>query len=268
MNKVVFPGLNLSFEISQIAFLLFGIPIYSYAVCIVLGIVIALFLCRFSNNKFNIDYNDVLLCTIIGIVIGTIGARFYYVLFNLDYYSKNTFEILNFRNGGLAIYGGLIFGGIAISIYCKIKKINILNFLDYVIPYVAIAQCIGRFGNFFNIEAYGIQTTSLFRMGIQTVQGYIEVHPVFFYESIATLIIFLVLKKLQNSTKFKGQILLYYCLFYSGIRFFLEGIRIDSLMIFNFRISQIISLIVFVTSFIIIMCNYKKLKKVSKEENK
>lgn len=267
MNKVTFPGLNLNFEISQIAFSLFGIPIYSYAVCIVLGIVVALILCRFSNNKFNIDYNDVLLCTIIGIVFGTIGARLYYVLFNLDYYSKNSFEILNFRNGGLAIYGGLILGGIAISIYCKTQKINVLDFLDYIIPYVAIAQCIGRFGNFFNIEAYGIESTGLFRMGIESVQGYSEVHPVFLYEAIATLIIFVILKKIQNSIKFKGQILLYYCLFYSGVRFFLEGIRIDSLMLFNFRISKIVSVIACFTSFVIIVYNYKKLKKVSKEEN-
>lgn len=261
MNKVIFPGLNLNFEIHQIAFSLFGVQIYSYAVCIVLGIIIALILCKFSKQKFNIDYNDVLVCTIIGIIVGIVGARLYYIIFNLDYYSKNISEIFNFRNGGLAIYGGLILGSIAIIFYCKIQKIDILNFFDYIVPYVAIAQCIGRFGNFFNVEAYGVETKNLFRMGIQTLEGYQEVHPVFLYESFATFIIFVILKKIQNSTKFKGQVFLFYCLLYSGIRFFLEGIRIDSLMIFKFRISQVFSAIVFLISFIII-------KKVSKEKNK
>lgn len=267
MNLVSFPGLNLRFEISKIAFSLFGVPIYSYAVCIVLGISIGLILCKFSANKYSMDYNDVLVCTIIGIIFGTIGARIYYVIFNLDYYSKNIFEIFNFRNGGLAIYGGLISGAISIIIYCKMQKINILHFFDYIVPYVAIAQCIGRFGNFFNIEAYGEETKFLLRMGIETLNGYIEVHPVFLYESIATFIIFIILKKMQNSILFEGQNLLFYCLFYSGVRFFLEGLRIDSLMIFNFRISQIMSAVVFFTSLIFIIYNYKKLKNKSKQED-
>lgn len=265
MNLILFPGLNLSFEVPRIAFSLFGIPIYNYAVCIVLGITVALILCRFSKQNYNIDYNEILLCTIIAIAFGIIGARLYYIIFNLDYYYKNILEIFNFRNGGLAIYGGLIFGTISIIIYCKMQKINVLHFFDYIVPYVAIAQCIGRFGNFFNVEAYGEQTQSLLRMGITTAEGYIEVHPVFLYESIATFTIFIILKKIQNSAKYEGQIFWLYCLFYSGIRFFLEGIRLDSLMVFNFRISQLISILIFFISSIIIIFNHKKLKKVSKQ---
>lgn len=268
MNVVTFPGLNLSFEVSKVAFSLFGISIYKYAVCIVLGIVLALILCKLAKQKYDIKYNEVLVCTVLGIIFGTIGARLYYVIFNLDYYSQNVSEIFNFRNGGLAIYGGLILGALAIFIYCKARKINVLNFFDYVIPYVAIAQCVGRLGNFFNVEAYGTQTTSIVRMGIKTVEGYMEVHPVFFYECIATLLIFVILKVLQNHRKFEGQIITLYCLLYSGIRFFLEGIRADSLMMFNFRASQIVSLIVFVVSLIVLLINVKKLKNVSKGENK
>lgn len=265
MGVVTFPGLNLSFNVSKIAFTLFGISVYKYAVCIVIGIVLALILSKFAKEKFNIGYNDVLICTVLGIIFGTIGARLYYVIFNLDYYSKNISEIISFRNGGLAIYGGLIFGALAILVYCKVKKINVLNFFDYVIPYVAIAQCVGRLGNFFNIEAYGTETASILRMGITTVKGYIEVHPVFLYELIATLAIFVVLKLLQKNRKFEGQILLGYCLLYSMIRFFLEGIRADSLMFFNFRASQVLSLIIWVVSLVIIVINKKKL---SKEQTK
>lgn len=268
MNVVTFPGLNLSFEVSKVAFTIFGISIYKYAVCIVLGIVLALILCKLAKQKFDVKYNDVLVCTVLGIIFGTIGARLYYIIFNLDYYSQNVSEIFNFRNGGLAIYGGLIIGAIAIYIYCKVKKLNVLNFFDYVIPYVAIAQCVGRIGNFFNVEAYGVQTTSIVRMGIKTIEGYMEVHPVFFYECIATLLIFVILKILQNHRKFEGQIITLYCLLYSGIRFFLEGIRADSLMMFNFRASQIVSLIVFVISLVVLIINVKKLKNVSKEKNK
>lgn len=261
MNIVTFPGLNLRFEISKVAFSLFGISVYKYAVCIVLGIAIALILCRIAKQKFDIDYNDVLICTVLGIIFGTVGARFYYVIFNLNYYSQNILEIFNFRGGGLAIYGGLILGALAILIYCKLRKINALNFFDYVIPYVAIAQCIGRLGNFFNIEAYGVQTTSILRMGIRTVQGYMEVHPVFLYELVVTFIIFIALKILQNKRKFEGQIITTYCLLYSGARFFLEGIREDSLMIFNFRVSQVLSLIIFIVSLAIIVINAKKMSK-------
>lgn len=202
MNVITFPGLNLKFEISKIAFSIFGIPIYKYAVCIVLGILIALFLCKISKEKFEIKYDDVLMCAVLGIFFGVIGARLYYVIFNLEYYSQNILEIFNIRNGGLAIYGGLIFGSLAIYVYCKYQKINVLSLFDYIIPYIAIAQSIGRFGNFFNMEAYGKQTSFLLRMGITTNNGYIEVHPTFLYEAFATFIIFLILKKCQKYRKF------------------------------------------------------------------
>lgn len=258
MNVVTFPGLNLTFDVSKIAFSIFGVSIYKYAICIVLGIIIALVLCRISKEKYDIEFNDVMVSTILGIIFGTIGARLYYVLFNLDYYSQNIGEIFNFRNGGLAIYGGLILGGLAIFVYCKIRKIKILNFFDYIIPYVAIAQTVGRWGNFFNIEAYGSETASFLRMGIRTLEGYIEVHPVFLYESIATLVIFFILKCLQKHRKFNGEILLSYCLLYSGIRFFLEGLRTDSLMLYNFRVSQILSVVIFIVSLCTIIIKYKK----------
>ena len=141
-----------------------------------------------------------------------------------------------------------------IIINCKNRKIDILNFFDYIIPFVAIDQCFGRFGNFFNIEAYGYETNIFLRMGIQTIEGYKEVHPIFLYEAIGTFIIFCVLRFMQKNRKYKGQIILLYLLFYSGIRMFLEGLRTDSLMLFNWRISQVLSILIFLTSFYMIKC--------------
>lgn len=266
MNVVTFPALNLSFEFSKIAFTIFGIPVYKYAICIVTGIIVALILCRINKEKFNIDYDFILENTVLGIFVGAIGARLYYVVFNLEYYINNLSEIFNFRNGGLAIYGGLIFGAIAIIINCKIQKKNILDFFDCIVPYVAIAQCIGRFGNFFNVEAYGYETTAFLRMGINTINGYIEVHPTFLYEAISNLVIAIALLILQRKRKYKGQILLVYIGLYGLIRFFIEGVRTDSLMLFNFRISQILSIIIFVVSVVLLIINNIKNKSALSEE--
>ena len=268
MNVVKFPGIGLEFSFSEIAFSIFGNEIYKYAVCIVIGIVVALVLARLSKEKFNIDYSFLLENSILAIIFGTIGARLYYVLFNLDYYSQNMSEIFNFRNGGLAIYGGLIFGALAILVNCKIRKEKVLNFLDYIVPFVAIAQAIGRFGNFFNIEAYGYETSSILRMGIDTASGYMEVHPTFLYSAIALLIVFIVLRIIQKNRKFEGQILLSYCLLYSFVRAIIEGLRTDSLMWYNFRISQILSILIFVVSLVILIKKFMTLakEKVNKKE--
>lgn len=266
MNVVTFPGLNLSFEFSKIAFSIFGIEIYKYAVCIVLGIAIAIALCLINKEKFNIDVDFILENVILGIFTGIIGARFYYILFNLEYYINNLGEILNFRNGGLAIYGGLFFGALAIITNCKIRKKDYLNFFDCIIPFVAIAQCVGRFGNFFNIEAYGYETNSILRMGILTQKGYLEVHPTFLYEAVANFVIFVLLIVMQRKRKFKGEILLLYCSLYGFTRMIIETLRTDSLMFFDFRISQIFSIIIFLISTIFLIFKFKKNKMVVSKE--
>ena len=260
MNLVKFPGLNMEFDVPRIAFELFNINIYYYAVCIVLGIVVALLLCKFSKEKFNIEFDKVLEIMFWTIIIGFIGARFYYVIFNLSNYLQEPSKILNFRDGGLAIYGGIIFAGIYIFIKCKKDKIIFLDFCDCIIPFVAIAQSIGRWGNFFNKEAYGYETTNIFRMGIYNAYGkYLEVHPTFLYEAFSTLIIFIFLRILQKNRKFSGQILYVYILLYSFIRIFIESIREDSLMFLEFRISQILSVMFFVISLVLLFKNNKKL---------
>ena len=267
MSTVTFPGLKLSFEFSKIAFSILGVPIYKYAICIVLGILIALILCKLNKEKCGIDYGFILENTAIGIFFGTIGARLYFVLFNLEYYMNNLGEILNFRSGGLAIYGGLIFGALAIIINCKIQKKDMLDFFDCIIPYVAIAQCVGRFGNFFNVEAYGYETTSILRMGINTAKGYFEVHPTCLYESVATLIIGIILIVLQRKRRYKGQILLVYGALYGLIRCAIEGLRTDSLMFFDFRVSQILSIMILIISIALLVINNRKRNNIIKKAN-
>ena len=261
MNLVKFPGLNINLKVPQIAFSVFGIEVYMYAICIVTGIIVAAILCNINKEKFENKFENILDIGIFSLFFGIIGARIYFIIFNLEYYLNNIKEVFNFRDGGLAIYGGLITGILTAIIICKIKKIDILNVLDYVIPFVALAQAIGRWGNFFNVEAYGYETDIFLRMGIFTSDGYIEVHPTFLYESICTILIFLILRKLQKNRKFKGEIFLLYCILYSGIRFFIEGLRIDSLMFYNFRISQILSIIIFLISIIMFYLTKKLSKK-------
>lgn len=263
MNIIKFPGLNLEFEFSKIAFSLLGIAVYKYALCIEIGIIVGFIICYFNRKRFEINFDFTLNTLIFAVFFGIIGARCYYVIFNISEYSKDFKQLLNFRTGGLAIYGGLIFGIFTILVICKIKKQEFLNFLDYIVPSVAIAQSIGRFGNFFNIEAYGKETTNIFRMGIITINGYIEVHPTFLYEATATFFIFLILLNLQKRRKFKGEVFLSYCVLYSFFRSFIEGLRIDSLMLFNWRISQVLSIIIFVLSLFLLIC-----RKMSHEKSR
>lgn len=256
MNKITFPELKLELNINKIALRVSNIDIYWYGVIIVSAIIIALIFCKKDDGKYGIKFDNILELLIFAIPISIIIARIYYVIFNLNYYSKNVLEIFNIKNGGIAIYGALIGGAVTTYIYCKIKKIDFINLLDFVAPYLALSQSIGRWGNFVNIEAYGEKTTVPWRMGILENGIYKEVHPTFLYESIATLIIFIILYKKR---KFKGELLYLYIILYSFVRFFIEGIRIDSLMLYNIRISQILSLALFVVFCIIL--SKKRIKK-------
>lgn len=255
MNKIIFPSLNLKFEISPIAINIGSVQIYWYAIVIIFGITLALLLIYNTKNKYEIKYDDFLEIMLFVLAFGIIGARIFYVLFNLQYYMAEPLQIFNIRNGGLAIYGGIIFGAITAYIMCQKKKIIFFNLCDLVVPYLALAQSIGRLGNFFNVEAYGTETNIFLRMGIFTDIGYKEVHPCFLYEMICCFIIFIILKLFQKNQKFSGQILSIYLILYGVVRFLIEGLRADSLMINNLKISQIISSIFVVLGIIIYIKN-------------
>lgn len=264
MNKIIFPSFNLEFQISPIVIEFGNVQIYWYAIAIVSGIVISLFLTYYAKNKYNIKYDDFLEIMIFVLVFGIMGARGFYVLFNLNYYLSEPLQIFNIRNGGLAIYGGIIVGAITAYFICKKKKIKFLNLCDFTVPYLVLTQGIGRLGNFINMEAYGVETTSFLRMGILTDIGYKEVHPCFLYEMLGCFIIFTILKLCQKNQKFSGEILSVYLILYGFIRFLIEGLRADSLMIYNLKISQIISVLFVVFGIII----YIKNKVCRKKENK
>lgn len=162
------------------------------------------------------------------------------MLFNWSWYAGDFMKIINIREGGLAIHGGLIFGFVAAVILCRIWKVRALNILDLVAPAIALAQSIGRWGNYFNSEAHGGPTDLPWAI---TVDG-VSVHPTFLYESIWCFILFFVLMYVDNRRRFEGQTILLYGILYSIERFFVEGLRTDSLMIGPFRQAQVLSLAV------------------------
>lgn len=249
MRKIIFKGLNLEFNINNVAFEICNIKIYWYGIIIVFAIITALIFMKKDDGKYGIKFNDIINIFIYVLPISIISARIYYIVFKLDYYLRNPVKIFEIRDGGLAIYGGIIGGIITIYVYSKIKKMDFIKILDYIVPYLAIGQAIGRWGNFINIEAYGYETNNLFRMGIMENEIYKEVHPTFLYESIGDFIIFLSLYNKKN-VQYKGEITFNYLIEYSIIRIIIENIRADSLMFKEIKISIIISIIFFIIGII------------------
>lgn len=251
MQTVTFPGLNLILHVNKTAFTIFGISIYWYGVLMVIAMVIAITIYKKRDGLYQINFKEILDLLLYLIPISLISARIYYVIFNLNYYIENPSQILNFRNGGMAIYGGVIGGVITCYLFCKKRKINFLDLIDYLAPGLVLGQAVGRWGNFINVEAYGTKTNLPWRMGIYNLGEYIEVHPTFLYESLACFIIFIILIQIKNKRFFKGQIACTYLLLYSLERTFVETLRTDSLMLGNIRVSQMLSILIFVVCVII-----------------
>lgn len=221
-----------------IAFTIFGIDVRWYGILIAAGMLIAILLSCKRSSYHGLKEDDVLDTCLWMLPIGVAGARIYYVLFNLDYYDSLR-SMLDIRSGGLAIHGGLIFGAACVIIICRRKKINPLNMMDLYIPTVALAQAIGRWGNFFNGEAHGGPTDLPWAI---IVDGQ-KVHPTFLYESIWCLILFVALSYFDKHRRSAhGQTFALYCIFYSLERFFVEALRTDSLMIGPFKQAQLISI--------------------------
>ncbi len=221
-----------------IAFTIFGMDIRWYGILIACGMLLAVLLSCKRAPRHGITDEDVLDIAIWMLPVGVIGARVYYVIFNLDYY-KTLPSMLDIRSGGLAIHGGLIFSIITVFIICRRKKLNPFNVFDLFVPTVALAQSIGRWGNYFNGEAHGGPTD--LPWGI-LVDG-VRVHPTFLYESIWCLLLFFALSWFNKNKRYaNGQTLALYFIFYSLERFFVEALRTDSLMIGPFKQAQVISI--------------------------
>lgn len=245
LYPISFPNFNISFLINPVAVSIFGLNIHWYGVLIVSAILIGLFLAKRDDGLHGIKFDVVIDFSLIGILIGIICARIYFVIFNLEYYKNNLNEIFSLWNGGLAIYGGIIGGVISAAIFCKKRKIKFLRFCDYLVPFLALGQSIGRWGNFVNQEAYGYMTESFFKMRIYSIElrKFINVHPTFLYESVLDFSIFVLLMLMRKKTKFSGQLLYIYLIIYGMGRAVIEGVRTDSLMVMNFRISKVLSVL-------------------------
>lgn len=285
MNSIVsFPGLGLEFELNRVAFHIGSIPVYWYGILIATGFILAILYASRRAKEFGIDADRMLDVVLGGAIGGIVGARAYFVLLRWDYYGQNLDQIFNTRSGGMAIYGGII-GGVLIGyLMCRIRKVKALPALDLAAGGFLIGQCIGRWGNFVNIEAFGGNTGLPWGMASEKITAYLTqheqeleaigmnidpnmpVHPTFLYESIWCLLGFLFIAWYTKRRKFDGELILIYMMWYGSGRAVIEGLRTDSLMIpgTNLRASQVLAIVLVAAALIIDIVKTIQVKKNGK----
>ncbi len=234
-----------------------------YSVFILIGIFVGGTLLLREAKKFDINEDFLSNLVFWTVVFGIIGARLYFVFFNYDYYKNNLIDIIKTWEGGLAIHGGIIFGFIFIAIYTWKYKVKLFRILDIAVPGLIIGQAIGRWGNFFNQEAFGSEVSKTFLENLHLPQFIIDgmyingsyYHPTFLYESLWCLIGFVIILLIRRFYKYlkRGQLTGIYLMWYSLGRFFIESLRTDSLMFNDFKVAQIVSVSLFVVGLIILV---------------
>lgn len=260
MNTVGFPKLGLEFTIDKVAFTIFGIDIAWYAVIIACGFLLAVLYCTARMKEFGLDSDRAMDAVLVGLIGGLVGARAYYVIFSWDNYKDNLMSIFDTRSGGLAIYGGVIGALLLGGLTCKLRKVRLRPMFDVASLGFLIGQCIGRWGNFVNVEAYGSQTDSLFGMTASSIADG-PVHPCFLYESVWCLIGFILLHFYVKRRKFDGEIFLMYGMWYGFGRMIIEGLRTDSLYWGPFRVSQMLSAALLIACFVIWLTVRSRIKR-------
>lgn len=269
MNIVQFPGLGgLQLEINRVAFSVFGISIYWYGIILALAFLLAVLLAVRQSKKFGIEPDHILDMVLFAAPVAIVTARLYYVIFSWDLFKDNLLDVVNTRKGGLAIYGAVIGALLVAWIFTRKKKIDFFNLVDFCVPYLILAQGIGRWGNFVNEEAFGSKTDLPWRMNGTIPDAYLNslpesidlskwgVHPTFLYESLWCIAVFLFLLWFRHRKKAVGEVFFLYLILYGFERFFVENLRTDSLMIGGLdgqRISRLLSaalVIVFTALFI------------------
>ena len=250
------------------------IQIYWYSITMLLGVLSGAVIALIEVKRQKMNFVDFENMAFYAIVSGFLGARIYYVLFNLDYYLKYPSEIIAIWNGGLAIHGAIIGACLAIFIYCKRKKTPFLKVLDICVPGLLLGQIIGRWGNFFNSEAHGGIVSRTFLEKLHLPNFIIEgmhingnyYHPTFLYESMLNLICFVVLMILRRNKKFKtGTFVGIYLIWYGVVRFFIESMRTDSLMLGSLKMAQVISIVLVIGGIILLIISKKN--KLYNEKN-
>lgn len=285
LNEIQFPKLGWTFRIDPTAFKIGSLEVQWYGLIITLGLILAFIYCFPKMKRFGLDSDRTIDAVLGGIIGGLVGARLYYVIFNWDQYKDDLKSIFNTREGGLAIYGGII-GALAVGLLiCKIRKVKMLPMLDITCIGFLIGQGVGRWGNFVNQEAFGGKTDSFLGMTGGRIQEYIfensaslggsltaegsgimnlelyPVHPCFLYESVWCLLGFVLLAFWSKRRKYDGQLLLMYMAWYGAERFFVEGLRSDSLYIGSIRVSQALSALIFVVSVILQIVMFSRIRR-------
>ncbi|WP_251389902.1 prolipoprotein diacylglyceryl transferase [Mediterraneibacter agrestimuris] len=248
---ISFPNLGITLDHVGKSISLFGIPIAYYGIIIGSAILIGFWIAMSEAKRTGQNPEDYLDMGIFGVILGIVGARVYYVFFSWDMYKDNLLQIFNLRAGGLAIYGGVIGAVIAVMVCAKVKKLSAPQIFDTIAMALVNGQMLGRWGNFFNREAFGQYTDSMFAMRLpldavrsgdvtelmrehmQTIDGasYIQVHPTFLYESLWCCGIFVLLLLYRKHKKFEGELFLLYLFGYGLGRVWIEGLRTDQLII-------------------------------------
>ena len=277
---VSFPGLGIEeFTLNRIAFSIGGIHIYWYGIIIALGFLCAVGYIFKRARSFGVDADralDVVIGTVLG---GVVGARIYYVIFSWDQYKDNLSDIFKIWEGGIAIYGAVLAGFLVAWLLCRLRKVKFLPMADVSVTGVILAQGIGRWGNFVNVEAFGSVTDLPWRMCSPRIADYLTnhglidgetadkilagtlgVHPTFFYESVWCLIGFVLLVWFTKRRRFDGEVTLFYLAWYGAERAVVEGLRTDSLMWGDVRVSQALACLLFVASVVIWIVIRKKIK--------
>ncbi len=261
-NLVSFPGLGIiDLPVNRVAFSVFGLPIYWYGILIAFGVLLCVFLGMRHAPKYGLTPDDVLDVIIVTIPMAIVFARLYYVVFSWNTFKSNLLSVFDVRNGGLAFYGGVIGGILGILVVARFKRIRLHTILDFLVVYLPLGQAIGRWGNFFNQEAFGNNTTLPWGMKSAATQSYLEsltnatgivptdpVHPTFFYEFVANLLIFAILLLIRRRTRTPYVTTLSYLAMYGFVRFFVESIRTDPLIFLGVRISEVLSAVMFLGS--------------------
>ena len=269
VTDISFPHLGINIDTIPQGFSIFGVEIRLYAVMVMLGLAAGFFVAKHLGTREGEDPENYYDYIIFGALFGIIGARLYYVAFNLGYYKNHLLEILNLREGGLAIYGGAIAAILTMYIFTKLKKISFFQMVDMGVIGLILGQAIGRWGNFFNCEVFGRVSDGPFAMrlniekvNVEYVQmlmpemqerfpelagTYIQVAPTFLYEFAWNMLAFTIMVLYRKHRKFKGEIFGLYLLLYGAGRFWIEGMRSDQLMIGStgIPVSQALSAVIF-----------------------
>lgn len=279
--EINFPNLGIYLDHVGKNISIFGFSIAYYGIVIVTGMMIAIWIAQREAKRTGQNPEQYLDLALIGIAAGILGARIYYVIFAWDYYKDDLLSIFNIRQGGLAIYGGIIGACIAVVIYSRKKKQNFSLLMDTASMSIVFGQIMGRWGNFFNREAFGDYTNNLFAMQLPvsavraneitqkmwdhvvTVNGveYIQVHPTFLYESLWNVGVLLFLFWFRKRKKFNGEVFLMYLIGYGLGRIWIEGLRTDQLLlpVVGLPVSQLLSGCLVVGCTILVVWKRKKL---------